>query len=41
MRRIKQAVAVVLMLGTSMTGAAVLASPADAALKPCYPNCPW
>lgn len=41
MRRIKQAVAVVLMLGTSMAGVAVMASPADAALKPCYPNCPW
>jgi hypothetical protein len=41
MRRIKQAVAVVLMLGTSMAGVTVMASPADAALKPCYPKCPW
>jgi len=33
MRRIKQAVAVVLMLGTSMVGVAAVASPADAASK--------
>jgi hypothetical protein len=39
MRRFKQAVTVMLMLGTSMAGVAAMASPADAALKPCYPKC--
>lgn len=41
MNKVKQMVAAILMVAGVLGGTVALATPADAALKPCYPNCPW
>jgi hypothetical protein len=40
MRKVKQTVAAVLMVGCVLGGAVTQAQPAAAAIKYCYPNCP-